>query len=351
MVNQINRKELYDLVWSKPMKKIQEDFGLSYTQLKSICEEYKIPLPESGFWTKIAFQKHVTILPLIEYPGIPNLVNLHDPIEVTGSGTTSFTQVKKLVEIEMGEKVQVPNLIKNWHPLVASYRDKYVVYQKEMQKGNWSHALHGELAIHVQDSHLSRATRIFDTVIKLIESKGHVIFLDSSGTNVKIGEQTYQLSMRTKHKRVIDEASSSYYQTTKLIPEDILIFQISRIFSFEIADTPKKPLEKKIDAIIARLEMMSIEDTKMFAEARRNNQIFEAQRQQQESIRIAREQEKLKFERLVINAENWNKAVLISKYLDEMERKPNLTQEEREYISWGRLSNSFLNPLLHDAKV
>ena len=24
MVNQINRKELYDLVWSKPMKKIQE---------------------------------------------------------------------------------------------------------------------------------------------------------------------------------------------------------------------------------------------------------------------------------------------------------------------------------------
>jgi hypothetical protein len=156
--------------------------------------------------------------------------------------------------------------------------------------------------------------------------------------------------MRTKHKRVIDEASSSYYQSTKLIPEDILIFQISRIFSFEIVDTPKKPLEKKIDAIIARLEMMSIEDTKMFAEARRNNQIFEAQRQQQESIRIAREQEKLKFERLLLNAENWNKAVLISKYLDEIERKPNLTKEEREYIFWGRKSSSFLNPLLHDAK-
>jgi hypothetical protein len=58
MVNQINRKELYNLVWSKPMKKIQEGLlGLSYTQLKSICEEYKIPLPESGFCTKIAFQK------------------------------------------------------------------------------------------------------------------------------------------------------------------------------------------------------------------------------------------------------------------------------------------------------
>jgi hypothetical protein len=98
-------------------------------------------LPESGFWTKIAFQKDVTILPLMEFPEIPNIVNLHGQIEVNGSETTSFTKFKKLVEIEMGEKVQVPKLIKNWHPLVASFRDRYIVYQKEMQKGNWSHAL------------------------------------------------------------------------------------------------------------------------------------------------------------------------------------------------------------------
>jgi hypothetical protein len=93
---------------------------------------------------------------------------------------------------------------------------------------------------------------------------------------------------------------------------------------------------------------MSIEDTKMFAEARRNNQIFEAQRQQQELIRIAREQEKLKFERLVLDAENWNKAVLISKYLDAMERKPNLTQEESVYISWGRSCANSLSPFTNN---
>jgi hypothetical protein len=40
MINQLKRRELYDLVWSKPMKKIHEDFGLTYAQLKSICEEY-----------------------------------------------------------------------------------------------------------------------------------------------------------------------------------------------------------------------------------------------------------------------------------------------------------------------
>jgi hypothetical protein len=338
MVNQINRKELYDLVWSKPMKKIQEDFGLSYTQLKSICEEYKIPLPESGFWTKVAFQKEVNILPLLDYPGVQTIINLYGTIGMTKSETTSFTQIKKQVEIEMGGKVQVPKLIKNWHPLVARFREKYVVYQNELKKGNWSNALRGELNIQVKDSHVSRATRIFDTVIKIIESKGHSIFIDHFGTNIEIQEHTYQLSIRTKNKRVIDEDSNYSYQSTKLIPLDILIFKIARIYSFEFADTPNKPLEDKIESIIARLELLSIQDTKMKEDARRQNEIYQAQREEREAILKAQEQEKAKFEKLVQNAESWNKAVLISRYLDEMERKGNLTQEERAYISWGRKS-------------
>ncbi len=65
----------------------------------------------------------MTILPFMEFPDIPNIVNLHEQIEVPGSETTSFTKFKKLVEIEMGEKVQVPKFIKNWHPLVARFRD------------------------------------------------------------------------------------------------------------------------------------------------------------------------------------------------------------------------------------
>lgn len=351
MVNQINRKELYDLVWSKPMKKIQEDFGLSYTQLKSICEEYKIPLPESGFWTKVAFQKEVNILPLLDYHGVPTIINLYDTIGMTRSETTSFTQIKKQVEIEMGDKVQVPKLIKNWHPLVARFREKYVVYQNELKKGNWSNALRGELNIQVKDSHVSRATRIFDTVIKLIESKGHSIFIDHFGTNIKIQEHTYQLSIRTKNKRVIDEDSNYNYQSTKLIPLDILIFKIARIYSFEFADTPNKPLEDKIESIIARLELLSIQDTKMKEDARRQNEIYQAQREEREAILKAQELEKAKFEKLVQNAESWNKAVLISRYLDEMEQKGNLTQEERDYISWGRKGSSFLNPLLYEAEI
>jgi hypothetical protein len=124
-----------------------------------------------------------------------------------------------------------------------------------------------------------------------------------------------------------------------------LIFKIARIESIEFSDTPNKPLEDKIDAIIARLELLAFKDAKMKEEARIRNQIYQAERERREAIIRAEEQEKSKFEKLVQDAENWQRAVLISKYLDEMELKTDLTTNERDYIAWGRIKVSRINPL------
>jgi hypothetical protein len=346
MKNKISRKELYDLVWSTPLSKIQKDLGLSYSSLKSICNEKKIPLPENGFWSKIAFNKAVNIIPFFDDPNIQSeIILIEEKLQDPTVEPTIDQLTKKLVK-DLGEKIVVPKLIKSWHPLVGRFREKYIEYQNELKKGNWSTALRGELNIQVKESHISRATRIFDTIIKIVESKGHSIFIDHSGTNIKINEHTYQLSIRTKNKRVIDEESNYNFQSTKLIPQDILIFKIVRIYSFEFADTPNKPLEEKLDAIIARLELLAIQDTKMKEDARIRNQLYQAERERREAIYQAKELEKAKFEKLITDAENWQKAVLISKYLDEMELKTDLTNEDREYIAWGKMKVRKLNPLI-----
>jgi hypothetical protein len=345
MKNKISRKELYDLVWSTPLSKIQIDLGLSYSRLKSICTENKIPLPENGFWSKKAFNKVVTILPFIEFVDIPTEIILTEDTQQNLKGEKTTLQLSKKDEIELREKTVVPKLIKKWHPLVEGFRAKYEVNQKELKKGNWSNTLSSELSIQVIDSHLSRATRIFNTVINTLESKGHKVFIDYSGTNVLICEQTYQVSIRTKNKRVIDEDNKSRFQFTKLVPQDILIFKIARIESIEFGDTPNKPLEDKIDPIIARLELLALKDAKMKEEARIRNQIYQAERERREAIIRAEEQEKAKFEKLVQDAESWKKAMLIANYLDEMERKSSLTQDEQDYIAWGRNEVSRINPL------
>jgi hypothetical protein len=52
MSERLSRKELYDLVWSEPMKKLSIRFGISDVALKKTCARSEIPSPDRGYWAK-----------------------------------------------------------------------------------------------------------------------------------------------------------------------------------------------------------------------------------------------------------------------------------------------------------
>ena len=329
MIESITRKQLYDLIWSKPLTKVQLELGLTYAQIRSICNEQKIPIPGSGFWIKKEYGKPLTILPLVEDADIEDEIRL------------PRTKAKKIQDV----KVEVKRVVKDWHPLVKSFIEKYALHKNEVKRDGWSNALRGELNIHVKETHFKRATRIFNALIKSMVKRGWEIKIEYNSTRVKINDHTYYLSLRTKYKRIIDEKGSKYYVATKLVPEDILIFKIARIESYEFQDTPSKPLEEKLELIVSRLESLVAKDTQMAAEAKIRNEIYRLERERREAEQKAREEEQKKFEQLILDAENWNKALLITKYLDEIESMPNLNQIEIDYIKWGRIKVHDLNPL------
>lgn len=53
------RQELYDLVWSKPVTHIAKEYGFSDNGIRKICKKYNIPLPKTGYWSKLKFNKKV----------------------------------------------------------------------------------------------------------------------------------------------------------------------------------------------------------------------------------------------------------------------------------------------------
>lgn len=55
----LTRRELYDLVWSKPMATLAGEFGLSDVGLAKICERHRVPHPPRGYWAKLAAGKPV----------------------------------------------------------------------------------------------------------------------------------------------------------------------------------------------------------------------------------------------------------------------------------------------------
>ena len=51
--NVLTRQELYDLVWSKPMRDLATEFGLSDVGLAKICNRHRVPKPSRGYWAKL----------------------------------------------------------------------------------------------------------------------------------------------------------------------------------------------------------------------------------------------------------------------------------------------------------
>ncbi len=57
MQNSLNRKELYDLVWKKPMVEIAKLYGLSDRGLAKLCERNGVPVPPRGYWVPVCNPK------------------------------------------------------------------------------------------------------------------------------------------------------------------------------------------------------------------------------------------------------------------------------------------------------
>ncbi len=61
---ELTRKELHELVWSTPIQKLAELYGLSDRGLSKICQRHLIPVPPRGYWAKVEAGQLVKRTPL-----------------------------------------------------------------------------------------------------------------------------------------------------------------------------------------------------------------------------------------------------------------------------------------------
>jgi hypothetical protein len=53
MPHSLTRQELYDLVWSEPMRTLAGKYGISDRGLAKACAAANVPVPERGYWNKL----------------------------------------------------------------------------------------------------------------------------------------------------------------------------------------------------------------------------------------------------------------------------------------------------------
>lgn len=55
----LTREELYDLVWTDPVRTVAARFGVSDVWVKKVCQRANVPVPQRGYWAKLQAGKPV----------------------------------------------------------------------------------------------------------------------------------------------------------------------------------------------------------------------------------------------------------------------------------------------------
>lgn len=135
MAERLKRQELYQLVWSQPMKTLAVRFGISDVALKKTCARAAVPVPGRGHWAKKEAGKRVVQANLpTRPPGMDDEVlvgggghywyrnwtqeELLGPLPVAPAFSEPIESVRDRIAKTVG-KVTAPRNVKAWHPVIS----------------------------------------------------------------------------------------------------------------------------------------------------------------------------------------------------------------------------------------
>lgn len=144
----VSREDLYELVWSKPMRELAKDFGISDVALAKRCRRLGIPVPGRGYWARVdaGQQPYRPTLPkrepqwsddgaLTPRPSrdddVDSSANAHVGGIEGGDGALSTAQLDKAwledrltYEERLDNAIMVPAITRQWDPTIQKCRDE-----------------------------------------------------------------------------------------------------------------------------------------------------------------------------------------------------------------------------------
>jgi hypothetical protein len=133
MADRLSREELYNRVWSEPMRTLAAGFGISDVALKKTCARADIPTPDRGHWARKEAGKPTRQIPLPpRAPGMDDEVHIGGgnrwyrqwsreellaPIPPVPKFDDTIEVVRDRIAKAIG-KVAIPRDVGGWHPAI-----------------------------------------------------------------------------------------------------------------------------------------------------------------------------------------------------------------------------------------
>lgn len=205
------------------------------------------------------------------------------------------------------------------------------------------------LPIFVEPKLRERALKFMNALINLLEANKHSIKFEYDRCHIEMYGQLTEINLRQKYfrKRIKD---ASGYSPDTYEKSNKLEFQIGSYARKGWIDKETKKLEDYLLVIYNHIEKDSI----WWAELRESQRIEEEQENIQKKIEAERaelvEIENIKFENLLLDADNYMKASKIRSYIKAFENKINKTDtlnntKNQDYIQWAYKKADEIDPI------
>jgi hypothetical protein len=168
----VSREELYELVWSTPMTKVAEKFKVSGSYMARVCSILRVPRPEQGYWSKLAFGKapERTQLPEAQ-PG--------DQLSWSQDGELQLPPQPRLATPPSPSRPRLRHPVTGTHGLIRDAKEHFDAGLK-VDEGKHLRP-YKRLLVDVTASRagLEQALAFANDLFNALESKGHRVVISS----------------------------------------------------------------------------------------------------------------------------------------------------------------------------
>lgn len=203
----ITRRDLYDLVWSKPMSTLAIEFGISDRGLAKVCGRHRIPVPPRGYWAKVAAGEQPKVPPFLEWKD-----RSLDQVIVRGAISSLPDSIAELAMKRKAERLgrrpsekaasDVPlSTVTIPHPTVAKTA-KALRAKKPDSDGVVSATGPGHFGVIVSSTYTERAVVILDGLARGLEASGLTLIPEGDKMSLNRGTDAVNFTLLERTKRV-----------------------------------------------------------------------------------------------------------------------------------------------------
>jgi hypothetical protein len=327
-INNLTRKDLYKLVWSKPISALSKEHDLSDAELRKICHDYQIPLPKNGHWSKLKFSKPVKIIPFIEDFEGSNIIQYVPKVKSTKALVKKFKPIR----------TEVPLKLTNPLPEILEAEAEL----KKYKFTDWWPMTRSSEVLSIKVSNfklLNRALRIMDVFLKTITKRAFTYEIVRGSLKVRKYDIVITINCRELNNRKFFKDKHGW-NSSSLTPNGILSINIEGIHPKQWKDGKLK-LEERIDIIVLQL------DNFFMGEKLREIEISRYWREVErlEKERLARQKviqnDIDEFKKLKLNARRYHECQMMRDYINAASK-----YRDEDWIQWANDAVDWYDPII-----